>query len=137
MEVTNTPPKSAVILDLIQCLEQTAKMFEEDDEAGIAKLVGGNAGDRHPRLIAGVCLVVRNLQLWHDTSDLLYNTFKNLYGGGGDPFCKFGKKYSYSCYELDWHFRAQKCKEMITYLEKELDKAEKEEENQASSKEAS
>ena len=133
MEVTNTPPKSAVILDLIQCLEQTAKMFEEDDEAGIAKLVG----DSQPRLIAGVCLMVRNLRLWYDTSDLLYETFKNLYGRGCDPFYNFGKKYSYSCCELDWHFRAQKCKEIIIYLEKELDKAEKEEENQASPKEAS
>ena len=131
MEVTNTPQKSAVILDLIQCLEQTAKMFEEDDEAGIAKLVG----DSKPRLVAGVCLMVKNLQLWEHTSDLLSDTFKNLYGGGSDPFRKFG--YSYSCYELDWHFRAQKCKEMIAYLEKELDKAEKEEENQASPKEAS
>ena len=131
MQVNTNPPKSAVILDLIQCLEQTAKMFEEDDEAGIAKLVG----DSQPRLIAGVCLMVRNLRLWYDTSDLLHETFKNLYGGDSDPFRKFG--YSYSCYELDWHFRAQKCKEMITHLEKELDKAEKEEENQASPKEAS
>ena len=131
MEVTNTPPKSAVILDLIQCLEQTAKMFEEDDEAGIAKLVGNS----NPRLVAGVCLMVRNLQLWHDTSDLLCETFKNLYGSSSDPFKKFGS--SYLRYELDWHFRAQKCKEMITHLEKELDKAEKEEENQASPKEAS
>ena len=133
MEVTNTPPKSAVILDLIECLEQTAKMFEEDDEAGIAKLVG----DSNPRRIAGVCLMVTNLRLWYDTSDLLYETFKNLYGCNSDPFSKFGKKYSYSCYELDWHFRAQKCKEMITYLEKEFDKADKEEENQASPREAS
>jgi len=131
MGVTNTPPKSAVILDLIQCLEQTAKMFEEDDEAGIAKLVG----DSNPRRIAGVCLMVTNLRLWYDTSGLLYETFENLYGSSSDPFKKFGS--SYSCYELDWHFRAQKCKEMITYLEKELDKAEKEEENQASPKEAS
>lgn len=131
MEVTNTPPKSAVILDLIQCLEQTAKMFEEDDEDGIAKLVGNS----HPRLVAGVCLMVAKLELWGHTSDLLFNTFLNLYGSSIDPFKKFGS--SYSCYELDWHFRAQKCKEMITHLEKELDKAEKEEENQASSKEAS
>ena len=133
MEVTNTPPKSAVILDLIQCLEQTAKMFEEDDEAGIAKLVG----DSKPRLVAGVCLMVKNLQLWEHTSDLLSDTFKNLYQNSSDPFISFGKKYSYSCYELDWYFRAQRCKEMIAYLEKELDKAEKEEENQASPKEAS
>ena len=133
MEATNTPPKSAVILDLIQCLEQTAKMFEEDDEAGIAKLVGRS----NPRLVAGICLMVMKLGLWDDTSDLLEETFVDLYGRSGDPFCKFGKEYSYSRRELDWHFRAQKCKEMITYLEKELDKAEKEEENQASSKEAS
>ncbi len=133
MEVTNTPPKSSVILDLIQCLEQTAKMFEEDDEAGIAKLVRNS----NPRLVAGVCLMVAKLGLWDRTSDLLYDTFLNLYGCNSDPFSKFGNEYSYSCYELDWHFRAQKCKEMITYLEKELDKAEKEEENQASPKEAS
>ena len=133
MEVTNTPPKSAVILDLIQCLEQTAKMFEEDDEAGIAKLVRNS----NPRLVAGVCLMVIKQQLWPDTSLLLFKTFEDLYGDSGNPFCKFGKKYSYLRYELDWHFRAQKCKEMITYLEKELDKAEKEEENQASPKEAS
>ena len=133
MEVTNTPPKSAVILDLIQCLEQTAKMFEEDDEAGIAKLVGRS----NPRHVAGVCLMVAKLGLWVDTSDLLEETFADLYGSGIDPFYKFGKEYSYSRDELDWHFRAQKCKEMITYLEEELDKAEREEENQAYSKEAS
>lgn len=133
MEVTNTPPKSAVILDLIQCLEQTAKMFEEDDEAGIAKLVGRS----NPRLVTGVCLMVSKLGLWVDTSDLLEETFADLYGSSIDPFCKFGKEYSYSRDELDWDFRAQKCKEIIAYLEKELDKAEKEEENQASPKEAS
>lgn len=127
MEVTNTPPKSAVILDLIQCLEQTAKMFEEDDEAGIAKL----ACRPDPRSVAGVCLMVYNLQLWEQTSDLLSKTFENLYGNSGNPFKQFG--YSYMAFDLDWNFRAQKCKEMITYLEKELDKAEKEEENQINS----
>ena len=133
MEVTNTPPKSAVIIDLIQCLEQTAKMFEEDDEVGIAKLVGRS----NPRHVAGICLMVAELGLWGHTSDLLEETFADLYGGSVDPFCKFGMEYSYSRDELDWHFRAQKCKEMITYLEEELDKAEREEENQAYSKEAS
>ena len=133
MGVTNTPPKSAVILDLIQCLEQTAKMFEEDDEAGIAKLVGRS----NPRHVAGVCLMVAKLGLWVDTSDLLEETFVDLYEYRSDPFCKFGKEYSYLREELDRHFRAQKCKEIIAYLEKELDKAEKEEENQASPKEAS
>ena len=82
MEATNTPPKSAVILDLIQCLEQTAKMFEEDDEAGIAKLVGCS----NPRHVAGVCLMVMRLGLWNDTSDLLEETFADLYGGSVDPF---------------------------------------------------
>ena len=132
MQAENKPPKSAVILDLIQCLEQTAKMFEEDDEMGIARLVGSS----NPRLVTGVCLMVARLGLWDHTSDLLYDTLVMLYGSGVDPFKQFGQKYSYSCRELDWHFRAQKCKEMITYLEKELDKAEKEE-NQASPKEAS
>lgn len=131
MEVTSTPPKSAVILDLIQCLEQTARMFEEDDVCGISKLVG----DTNPRLVAGVCMMVCNLQLWGQTSDLLSETFKNLYGYSGNPFKQFG--HDYMAFDLDWNFRAQKCKEMITYLEKELDKAEKEEENQASPKEAS
>ena len=133
MQAENKPPKSAVILDLIQCLEQTAKMFEEDDEIGIAKLVG----DSNPRLVTGVCLMVARLGLWDHTSDLLHDTFVELYGSGIDPFNQFGQEYSYSCDELDWYFRAQKCKEIITYLEKELDKAEKEEENQASPKEAS
>lgn len=127
MEVTSTPPKSAVILDLIQCLEQTARMFEEDDVCGISKLVG----HAEPRGAAGVCLMVYNLQLWGQTSDLLSETFENLYGNFVNPFRQFG--YGYEEFELDWHFRAQKCKEMITYLEKELDKAEKEEENQTNS----
>lgn len=127
MEVTSTPPKSAVILDLIQCLEQTARMFEEDDVCGISKLVR----DTNPRLIAGVCLMVRSLQLWGQTSDLLSETFGNLYGNSGDPFKQFG--YSYMAFDLDWNFRAQKCREIIIYLEKELDKAEKEEENQTNS----
>ena len=127
MQVNNNPPKSAVILDLIQCLEQTAKMFEEDDVCGISKLVGHT----EPRLVAGVCLMVYNLQLWGQTRDLLSETFENLYGNSGNPFKQFG--YSYTAYELDWNFRAQKCREIIIYLEKELDKAEKEEENQINS----
>lgn len=125
MQVNNNPPKSAVIIDLIQCLEQTAKMFEEDDEVGIAKLVGRS----NPRLVTGVCLMVAKLGLWVDTSDLLEETFADLYGSSIDPFCKFGKEYSYSRDELDWDFRAQKCKEIIAYLEKKLDKAIEEEEN--------
>lgn len=123
----NNPPKSAVITDLIQCLEQTARMFEEDDEAGIAKLVRRS----NPRLVTGVCLMVAKLGLWEDTSDLLEETFADLYGSSIDPFCKFGKEYSYSRDELDWDFRAQKCKEIITYLEKKLDEAYKQEENNA------
>lgn len=127
MEVNNNPPKSAIILDLIQCLEQTARMFEEDDVCGISKLVCRS----NPRSVAGVCLMVYNLQLWEQTSDLLSETLGNLYGNSGNPFKQFG--YDYMAFELDWNFRAQKCKEMITYLEKELDKAEKEEENQTNS----
>lgn len=127
MEVTSTPPKSAVILDLIQCLEQTARMFEEDDVCGISKLVGNPT----PRFVAGVCLMVGSLQLWGQTGDLLSETFENLYGDSVNPFEQFG--YSYTASELDWDFRAQKCREIIIYLEKELDKAEKEEENQANS----
>lgn len=127
MQVNHNPPKSAVILDLIQCLEQTAKMFEEDDVDGISKLVGHPT----PRLVAGVCLMVHNLQLWGQTSVLLSETFENLYGNFGNPFKQFG--YDYMAFELDWNFRAQKCREIVTYLEKELDKAEKEEENQTNS----
>lgn len=119
--------QTEVITDLIQCLQYTAELFETENKSKIGSLCGYPS--EKTEQIVGVCALVEVLSVSGETSELLYDTFEELYECRIDPFASISGLYSYSCNEIDWGFRAEECRKIVKHLEKKLDEAYKEEEN--------
>lgn len=119
--------QSEIITDLIQCLQYTAELFETENTKKVGSLC--DYPPEKTKQVVGVCALVEALSVSKETSELLYDIFEELYGCRIDPFASVSGLYSYSCPEIDWGFRAEECRKIVKHLEKKLDEAYKEEEN--------
>lgn len=119
--------QTEVITDLVQCLQYTAELFETKNTKKIGTLC--RCPPEKTKFMVGVCALVEALSVSEKTLELLFNTFEELYGCRVDPFASVSRLYSYSRNEIDWDFRAGECRKIVKYLEKKLDKAFEEEEN--------